>query len=94
LKTKRAERQLIPHIPDFFMETKFKRCTLCGKEWGTEEEFLSDRTVHYNGHQKNKKKIPLPTGTDGLFIFTHLIDECGTSIAIAVSKFKEAPAMA
>jgi hypothetical protein len=32
-------------------------------------------------------------GTEGLFIFTHLIDDCGTSMAVAVSKFKGSPVL-
>jgi hypothetical protein len=87
-------RQSYPQkLSDTHMETHFKRCTLCGKEWSSEEEFLGDATLHYDGHQKNKRKIPLPMGTEGLFIFTHLIDDCGTSMAVAVSKFKGSPVL-
>jgi hypothetical protein len=67
------------------MNAPFKQCSLCGKEWRTKEEFLGDRTLALNGHQHNRKKISVGGQTGGLLIFTHLTEECGTSLAIAVS---------
>ena len=70
------------------MNSVFKRCTLCGKEWGTREEFLEDVTLRLNGHQWNRKKIERGEKSYGLLIFTHRIDDCGTSLAIVASKFR------
>jgi len=67
----------------------FKRCTMCGDEWPTMEEFLSDRTIHLNGYQWNRKKFRSGEGFAGLLIFTHRKAECGTSLAIAAGKFKK-----
>jgi hypothetical protein len=71
------------------MTGSFKRCTLCGKEWMSREEFLNDLTLHLNGHQWNRKKIEAGEKAEGLLIFTHKTHECGTSIAITASQFRE-----
>jgi hypothetical protein len=71
------------------METFFKRCTLCGKEWTTREEFLTDMTLHLNGHQWNRKKVQAGELAGGLLIFTHKVEDCGTSLAIVASQFRE-----
>jgi hypothetical protein len=67
----------------------FKRCTLCGKEWATREEFLNDVTLELNGHQWNKKKVLAGEPAEGLLIFTHRTRECGTSLALTASKFRQ-----
>jgi hypothetical protein len=71
------------------MHQLFKRCTLCGKEWATREEFLNDVTLELNGHQWNKKKVLAGEPSEGLLIFTHRIRECGTSLALTASKFRQ-----
>lgn len=65
------------------MNGLFKQCSLCGKEWNTKEEFLDDRTLYLNGHQHNRKNIPVQGYTGDLLVFTHLTEGCGTSLAIA-----------
>jgi hypothetical protein len=71
------------------MQAFFKRCTLCGREWTTREEFLNDMTLHLNGHQWNRKKVQSGELAEGLLIFTHNVEECGTSLAVAASQFRE-----
>ena len=66
----------------------FKRCTMCGIEWVTKEEFLNDRDIHLNGYQWNRKKFRSGEGFAGLLIFTHRRTQCGTSLAIAATQFK------
>lgn len=71
------------------MSVTFKRCSLCGKEWGTRDEFVNDATVRYDGHQRNRRKALM--GMEGLLIYTHRTDECGTTLAIEPSRFREEP---
>jgi len=66
----------------------FKRCTMCGSEWQTKEDFLNDRDVLLNGYQWNRKKFRSGEGFAGLLIFTHRKALCGTSLAIAAGSFK------
>lgn len=66
----------------------FKRCTMCGTEWPTKDDFLDDRHIHLNGYQWNRKKLRSGEGFAGLLIFTHRKDQCGTSLAIEATKFK------
>ena len=61
---------------------------MCGAEWATKDEFLDDREIHLNGYQWNRKKFRSGEGFTGLLIFTHRRAHCGTSLAIAATKFK------
>lgn len=67
----------------------FKNCTLCGKIWESKEKFLNDDSLNFNGHMINTKKIRLGLRQEGLLIFTHHTDHCGTSLAIPASLFKD-----
>jgi hypothetical protein len=70
------------------MDSMFKRCTLCGKEWGTREEFLNDATLHFAGHQRNRKRIPVGHWVGGLLIYTHAVDDCGTTLAVESGRIR------
>lgn len=70
------------------IQGSFKRCTMCGSEWSTKDEFLEDREIFLNGYQWNRKKFRSGEGFAGLLIFTHRKADCGTSLAIAANKFK------
>lgn len=67
----------------------FKHCTLCGKVWESREGFLCDHNIKFNGHMINGKKIRLGLPHEGLLIFTHNENNCGTSLAIPTSQFKD-----
>lgn len=71
------------------MTQLFKRCTLCGREWITREEFLSDETNRLEGYQGEKRRIISGLPAEGLLLFTHQVQGCGTTMAIAASRFKE-----
>lgn len=62
----------------------FKCCTDCGKVWGTRQEFLSDPQMHLEGYQVNFGDLKA-----GLFLFTHRIEECGSTIAIPAGRFTD-----
>ena len=62
----------------------FKTCTLCSQCWCEVEAFLRDESLRLEGYQAsflNPEK--------GLFLFTHLIEDCGTTISIRAGRFKE-----
>lgn len=71
------------------LSAPFKRCSLCGYTWNSMEEFLNDKTVVLNGYQWNRYNVKLQSGTGGLLLFTHHHADCGTTLALAASKFKE-----
>jgi len=64
------------------MGATFKRCSLCGKEWLTRADFVNDATIHFDGPQPNRRKTLIGRWKNGLLIYTHRIDECGTTLAV------------
>lgn len=71
------------------MDTPFKLCTFCGREWKTKEDFLQDRDVFLDGYQVIRKRLLEGLPAEGLLIFTHRVSNCGTSLAIAATKFRD-----
>ncbi len=67
---------------------KFKRCSFCGKEWVTREEFLADKEVRLEGYQWDSAQVVAGLPPDGLLVFSHSHPGCGTSISIAARTFK------
>jgi hypothetical protein len=66
----------------------FKRCSFCGKEWQTREEFLSDKELRLEGYQWENKQVMAGLPPDGMLVFTHSRGECGTSLTIAARVFR------
>lgn len=60
----------------------FKTCPMCSMTWGTRNDFLHDRALHLNGYQADFEDLE-----SGLFLFTHNIDGCFTTMAIRVREF-------
>lgn len=60
----------------------FKVCTMCGFEWKTQEDFLSDPTLIINGYQVDFEKLDW-----SLFLFTHHVDDCFSTIALEAKAF-------
>lgn len=65
-------------------EEPFKTCPSCPRVWQTREEFLSDPRIRLEGYQVNYMYL-----VEGLFIFTHDIPECGTSMALEAKQFAD-----
>ncbi len=65
----------------------FKRCTMCGEEWPTRDEFLSDGRIHLNGFQKIQAKVRTARTVAGLLVFTHIKSGCGTTLCIPAQRF-------
>jgi hypothetical protein len=60
----------------------FKICPTCSKHWKTLEDFLADPELELSGYQVNFSDL-----TGGLFYFTHLQENCGTTLAVPVMEF-------
>ena len=62
----------------------FKECPCCGKPWLTREMFLSDPAIEIVGYQVTFNELEL-----GYFLFNHLVDDCGTTMAVEAGDFKD-----
>ncbi|NOU36482.1 MAG: hypothetical protein HOO88_06900 [Kiritimatiellaceae bacterium] len=60
----------------------FKICTTCSKHWETLEDFLADPELELSGYQVYFEDLK-----GGLFYFTHLHENCFTTLAIPVKAF-------
>ena len=63
-------------------EEAFKTCTNCQTVWPTLEEFLSDPEVQLAGYQAHFDDL-----LGGLFLFSHVHDDCYTTLGLPVGKF-------
>lgn len=66
------------------IKAAFKTCGNCGACWQTRSEFVECRSIDLVGYQSNFEKIE-----EGLFLFNHTIDSCGSTLAIPVGKFDD-----
>ncbi len=66
----------------------FKRCSFCGKQWQTREEFLADHDLHLEGYQWDSLQVTNGLPAEGMLVFTHTNMQCGTSLAVAARNFK------
>lgn len=62
----------------------FKTCTLCTHCWCELESFLEDRQLRLEGYQAS-----FATPEHGLLLFTHDIDDCGTTISVRAGLLKD-----
>lgn len=60
----------------------FKCCPNCSKVWNTMEDFLSDPSLEFAGYQVNFVDLE-----GGLFYFSHVTENCGTTLAVYVKEF-------
>ncbi|MBM3499555.1 MAG: hypothetical protein FJX74_12920 [Armatimonadetes bacterium] len=61
----------------------FKCCTLCGSRWSGLERFVLDTELKVEGYQAN-----FVDPDYGLFLVTHDIDGCGTTLAVWANDFR------
>jgi len=60
----------------------FKTCPTCSKHWKTLDDFLADPELVLSGYQVNFTDLK-----GGLFYFSHVHSDCGTTLAIPVKEF-------
>lgn len=70
------------------MSQHFKRCSLCGAEWTTRQDFLADRDVQLEGYQWDSMQVKVGMPPEGVLLFTHARSNCGTSLAVAAKLFR------
>lgn len=63
-------------------EKAFKACPLCNRIWESRSDFLKTSNLRLRGYQADIDKIE-----NGLFLFNHIMDNCGTTLAIPVYEF-------
>ena len=63
-------------------EEIFLTCSMCGKKWKTRDDFLDDVSLEINGYQVDFERLEW-----SLFLFTHMIDECHSTIAVQADRF-------
>ena len=59
----------------------FKRCSACGTEWITREDFLKDPELKMTGYQAHFKEL-----TEGMFLFNH---SCQATLVIRPGDFTD-----
>jgi len=64
------------------MSEIFKTCPCCQKTWPTQAEFVADEQLQFNGYQADFEKLEY-----GMFFFTHMIDDCCSTMVIEVNEF-------
>jgi len=62
----------------------FRRCSNCGRTWGSRHNFIFDNKLVISGYQASFQNID-----NGLFLFTDTNDGCGTTIAVRVKEFMD-----
>lgn len=65
-----------------YHEIHFKTCPMCKKRWDSQDAFLDDPTLVFNGYQANFAVVE-----QGLFYFTHETDACGSTMALKAETF-------
>lgn len=61
-----------------------KCCNMCDTCWHEIREVLNDHDLEFNGYLAYPKKPE-----EGMFLFTHKTDDCGTTISLTVKTFQE-----
>lgn len=62
----------------------FKKCSGCGHNWNTRDEFISDHEIQLIGYQVNFEELDT-----GYFMFNHMDPKCLTTISIHTGFFKD-----
>lgn len=55
---------------------------MCGEIWKTRDEFLKDRSLELNGYGADFRELG-----NGLFYFTHKVQDCSTTMALKAREF-------
>jgi hypothetical protein len=55
---------------------------MCGEMWKTRDEFLKDRSLELNGYGADFRELG-----NGLFYFTHKVQDCSTTMALKAREF-------
>mgnify|MGYP006295307815 FL=1 len=61
----------------------FRTCPMCGEEWRTQEDFISDPSLSINGYVADFESLEL-----SLFYFTHHKEGCHSTLTIPAERFQ------
>lgn len=61
----------------------FKICPCCKQTWPNQSEFIADANLVLNGYMANFKHLE-----KGLFLFTHTIENCYSTMAVEIKDFR------
>ena len=64
------------------MKKPFKTCPNCKMVWATQNAFIRDQSLKMNGYMPNFKQLE-----DGIFFFTHDVENCLSTLAVEASLF-------
>lgn len=64
--------------------TPFQTCPCCSRAWPTRDQFLADPALMLNGYQADFERLE-----SGLFLFTHLVPECKSTMAVEAVEFMD-----
>ena len=64
--------------------TMFLKCSTCGHQWESREDFISDPLVKLIGYQVNFEDLQ-----SGFFMFNHLAETCRTTISLRTGLFSD-----
>ena len=62
----------------------FRKCTVCGQEWDTRNDFISDPQITAIGYQASVASLEV-----GCFLFNHSRLECRTTLSLPAGEFFE-----
>lgn len=62
----------------------FKTCTVCAHRWPRIADLVRDESLYINGYQAS-----FSDAHEGLFLVTHTVDGCGTTLAIMAGALKK-----
>ncbi|MBN2163971.1 MAG: hypothetical protein JXR25_13415 [Pontiellaceae bacterium] len=65
------------------MKAPFKTCTVCAHRWQGLQDLIRDKNIYINGYQASFRNAD-----DGLFMVTHNVEGCGTTLAIKAGDLK------
>jgi hypothetical protein len=60
----------------------FKTCAMCSTHWKSNRDLIEDRDLRLNGYIAD-----FDDPGEGLILFTHLKDGCGSTIGVKAEKF-------
>jgi hypothetical protein len=66
------------------MDQTFKTCTICSQRWDNMLDLIRDENLFINGYQAS-----FNDAHEGLFMFTHTVNGCGTTFAIPAGKLTQ-----
>lgn len=66
------------------MDKAFKTCTICAQRWQEMFDLIRDEDLYVNGYQAS-----FNDACEGLFLFTHDVDGCGTTFGVHAGSLEE-----